>query len=175
MAAFSGSACTQLTNLRHGAITSRFNDRRAAPLLPFCAESSANPSYVLLERSESSTTAAPNAENDYANGPSSSDLFVARLHRNECGVAALHRSALVHSTAVEGSLMARFRVELVQSVVETCVVYVEATNAQQAEQLALEWAGTGEPVAELANVIADWRFKDTLDDIEVLSVEELKP
>jgi hypothetical protein len=42
--------------------------------------------------------------------------------------------------------MARFRVELVQSIVETAVLFVEATNAAQAEELALEFAETGEPV-----------------------------
>jgi hypothetical protein len=30
----------------------------------------------------------------------------------------------------------QYRVELVQTVVETCIVFVEATNAQQAEDLA---------------------------------------
>jgi len=38
--------------------------------------------------------------------------------------------------------MARFRVELVQSIVETAIVFVEATNEQQAEELALELAWT---------------------------------
>jgi hypothetical protein len=33
--------------------------------------------------------------------------------------------------------MARFRVELVQTVVETAVVWIEANNEQQAEELAL--------------------------------------
>jgi hypothetical protein len=128
---------------------------------------------VLLERSESSTTAAPNAENDYANGPSSSDLFVARIHHRECGVAALHRSALANSTAVEGSLMARFRVELAQTVVETATVYIEANNQQEAEELALSgvMAAGLSPTA----LIAEWKLKDIIGDIEVLSITELKP
>jgi hypothetical protein len=62
--------------------------------------------------------------------------------------------------------MARFRVELVQSIVETAVVFVEATNEQQAEELVLELAVTGEPDAE-------WRFKDNLGDIEILSVQQI--
>jgi len=63
--------------------------------------------------------------------------------------------------------MARFRVELVQTVVETAVLFVEATIEQQAEELALELAGTGEPVD------AEWRFKDMLGDIEILSVQQI--
>ena len=63
--------------------------------------------------------------------------------------------------------MARYRVELVQSIVETAIVFVEATNEQQAEELALELAGTGEPVD------AEWRFKDMLGDIEILSVQQI--
>jgi hypothetical protein len=50
--------------------------------------------------------------------------------------------------AVEGVLMTRFRVELTQSVVETAVVYVEANNQQEAEELALGGmvgAGVGAP------------------------------
>jgi hypothetical protein len=88
-------------------------------------------------------------------------------------VAGLHRSALAGTTAVE-VVMATYRIELVQSIVETCVVYVETTNAQQAEDLALEWAGTGEPAeAEPVKVIADWKFKDIIGDIEILSITEL--
>jgi hypothetical protein len=127
---------------------------------------------VLLERSESSTTAAPNAENDYANGPSSSDLFVARIHRRKCAVAALRRSTLVHSMAAE-VVMARFKVELVQSVVETAVVYVEANNQKEAEELAL--GGVVAASVSPVEVMADWRFKDMIGDIEILSITELKP
>jgi hypothetical protein len=86
-------------------------------------------------------------------------------------VAGFHHSALANSTAVE-VVMARFRVELAQTVVETAIVFVEATDARAAEDLALEIAGAGEPPAE---VITDWKFKDVIDGIEVLSVEELKP
>jgi hypothetical protein len=40
----------------------------------------------------------------------------------------------------------------------------------------LEWAGTGEPVeAEPVKVIADWKFKDIIGDIEVIGITELKP
>jgi hypothetical protein len=85
-------------------------------------------------------------------------------------VAGLHRSALAGSTAAEGSLMARYRVELSQTVIENAIVFVEATDAQAAEDLALEIAGTGEPVEA-----GDWKFKDILGDIEVIGVEELKP
>ena len=48
--------------------------------------------------------------------------------------------------------MARFRVELVQTVVETAVLIVEATNEQQAEDLALAQVTTGAG--------AEWKFKD---------------
>jgi hypothetical protein len=128
---------------------------------------------VLLERSESSTTAAPNAENDYANGPSSSDLFVARLHRHERGMANLCRCALVSSTAAVEVVMATYRIELTQSVVETCIVFVEATDAQAAEDLVLSgvMAAGLSPTA----LIAEWKLKDIIGDIEVIGVKELKP
>jgi hypothetical protein len=61
--------------------------------------------------------------------------------------------------------MARYRVELVQSVVETAVVWIEANNERQAEESALAQVTTG-PGAE-------WRFKDTLDGIEILSVQQI--
>ena len=60
--------------------------------------------------------------------------------------------------------MARYRVELVQTVVETAVVWIEANNEQQAEELALAQVTTG--------VGAEWRFKDT-DGIEILSVQQI--
>jgi hypothetical protein len=66
--------------------------------------------------------------------------------------------------------MGRFKVELSQTVIENAIVFVEATDAQAAEDLALEIAGTGEPPVE---VITDWKFKDVLDGIEVLSITEL--
>jgi hypothetical protein len=81
-------------------------------------------------------------------------------------VASLHRNPLANSTAAE-VVMATYRVELVQSIVETAIVFVEATNEQQAEELALELAVTGEPVD------AEWRFKDMLGDIEILSVQQI--
>jgi hypothetical protein len=61
--------------------------------------------------------------------------------------------------------MARFRVELIQTVVETAVVWLEANNESEAEELALQQVTTG--------VGAEWKFKDTLDGIEVLSVQEI--
>ena len=63
--------------------------------------------------------------------------------------------------------MATYRVELVQTIIETAVVFVEANNEQQAEELALELAHTGEPDD------ARWRFKDILDGIEILSVQQI--
>jgi hypothetical protein len=117
---------------------------------------------VLLERSESSTTAAPNAENDYANGPSSSDLFVARIHRRKCTVAGLHGSALAGSTAVE-VVMPTYRVELAQTVIERATVWIEANTADEAERLAL---------AESAIGWAEFRFADSAGDIEVIGVEK---
>jgi hypothetical protein len=53
----------------------------------------------------------------------------------------------------------------VQTVIETAVVFVETNNAQEAEGLASAQVTTG--------VAADWRFKDTLGDIEVLSVQQI--
>jgi hypothetical protein len=41
------------------------------------------------------------------------------------------------------SSMARYRVELVQTVVETAVIWIEANNEQQAEELALAQVATG--------------------------------
>jgi hypothetical protein len=61
--------------------------------------------------------------------------------------------------------MARYRVELVQTVVETAVVWIEANNEAEAEELALAQVTTGSG--------AEWKFKDTLDGIEVLSVQEI--
>jgi hypothetical protein len=61
--------------------------------------------------------------------------------------------------------MARYRVELVQSVVETAVVWIEANNETEAEELALQQVTTG--------VGAEWKFKDTLDGIEILSVQQI--
>ena len=60
--------------------------------------------------------------------------------------------------------MARYRVELVQSVVETAVVWIEANNEQQAEHLALAQVTTGQGT--------DWRFHDSVGDIEVLATTE---
>ena len=61
--------------------------------------------------------------------------------------------------------MARFRVELIQTVVETAVVWIEANNEQQAEDLALQQVTTGAG--------AEWKFKDVIDGVEVLSVQQI--
>ena len=61
--------------------------------------------------------------------------------------------------------MPRYRVELVESVVETCIVWIEANNPDEAERLALKQVTTGDD--------AEWKFKDVLDAVEVLSVQEL--
>jgi hypothetical protein len=61
--------------------------------------------------------------------------------------------------------MARFRVLLAQTVIERVTVWVEATNKQEAKDLALAQVTTGPG--------ADWRFKDALDGVEVLSVQEI--
>jgi hypothetical protein len=45
-------------------------------------------------------------------------------------------------------MMARFRVELAQTIIETAIVYIEANNQQEAEELALGGmvgAGVGAP------------------------------
>ena len=61
--------------------------------------------------------------------------------------------------------MGTFRVELIQTVVETAVVWLEANNEAEAEELALAQVTTGSG--------AEWKFKDTLDGIEVLSVQQV--
>jgi hypothetical protein len=61
--------------------------------------------------------------------------------------------------------MARFRVLLAQTVIERTTVWVEATNKQEAEDLALSRVTTGPG--------ADWRFKDGLGDIEVLDIKQI--
>jgi hypothetical protein len=59
--------------------------------------------------------------------------------------------------------MGTFRVELIQTVVETAVCWIEANNEQQAEELALAQVTTGAG--------AEWKFKDVIDGIEILSVQ----
>ena len=61
--------------------------------------------------------------------------------------------------------MARFRVLLAQTVIERATVWVQATNKQEAEDVALARVTTGPG--------ADWRFKDVLDGVEVLSVQQI--
>jgi hypothetical protein len=68
--------------------------------------------------------------------------------------------------------MARFRVELSQTVIENAIVYIEANNQQEAEELALSgvMAAGLSPTA----LIAEWKLKDIIGDIEIIGVEELK-
>jgi hypothetical protein len=61
--------------------------------------------------------------------------------------------------------MGTFRVELIQTVVETAVCWIEDNNEQQAEELAHAQVTTGSG--------ADWKFKDVLDGIEILSVQQI--
>jgi hypothetical protein len=56
-------------------------------------------------------------------------------------------------------------VELVQTVVEAAVVWIEANNEAEAEDLALAQVMTGHG--------AQWRFADTLGDIEIRSVQQI--
>ena len=58
--------------------------------------------------------------------------------------------------------MTTYRVELAQTLSEIAVVYVDANNPDEAERLALSQVTTGSG--------ADWKFKDVLDGVEVLSV-----
>ena len=64
-----------------------------------------------------------------------------------------------------GGYMARFRVELVQTIVEVAVCWIEANNEREAEDMALQQVTTGSGT--------EWKFKDTLDGIEVLSVQQI--
>jgi hypothetical protein len=69
---------------------------------------------------------------------------------------------VVAQTAVEGSVMARFKVELAQTVIERATVWIEANSENEAAKLAL-------------TEDAEWRFAEAYGDIEVMGVEELKP
>jgi hypothetical protein len=94
------------------------------------------------------------------------------LHRGIRRLADCQRDVVVTQTAVEGSIMARYRVELSQTVIENAIVYIEANNQQEAEELALSgvMAAGLSPTA----LIAEWKLKDIIGDIEVIGVEELK-
>jgi hypothetical protein len=91
-------------------------------------------------------------------------IHAAELCRRLCGLSALQRGVVVSQAAVE-ALMARFKLELAQTVIERATVWLEANNADEAEKLALKESTIG---------LADWRFKDGIGDIEVIGVEELK-
>src|SRR5262245_27526035 len=105
-------------------------------------------------------------------------IRTALLYRGLRRVSALLRSVVVSSAALEAALMAHFRVELVQSIIETAVMWLEANSEAEAEEMALELAKTGEPGAGIGaspvKVIADWKFKDVIGDIEVLSVQQIR-
>jgi len=60
--------------------------------------------------------------------------------------------------------MPRYRVELAQTVIERATVWIEASNEQEAEDLALAQVTTGQGT--------DWRFHDSVGDIEVLATTE---
>jgi hypothetical protein len=89
-------------------------------------------------------------------------IHVAELYRRLCGLSDCQLVVVATQTAVE-ALMARFRVELAQTVIERATVWLEANNADEAEKLALKESYHG-----------DWRFKEAFGDIEVIGVEELK-
>lgn len=57
--------------------------------------------------------------------------------------------------------MARFKVELAQTVIERATVWIEASTEDEAAKLAL-------------TEDAEWRFHEAYGDIEVMGVEELK-
>ena len=85
---------------------------------------------------------------------------------NLCGVPNLQRGVVASSTAVEGSLMARYRVELSQSVVETAVLWIEANDQQEAKDLALERV---EAEADI-----EWRFAEAWGGIEIIDIREVQ-
>jgi hypothetical protein len=72
---------------------------------------------------------------------------------------------VVSQTAAE-VVMPTFKVELAQTVIERATVYVEASDEDAAEKLALEESIIG---------YAEFRFCESASDIEVIGVEELKP
>lgn len=57
--------------------------------------------------------------------------------------------------------MTRFRIGLVQTVVEEATVFVEADSFEEAEQRAIAQANAGE---------VEWRFLDVTEPVEVVSV-----
>jgi hypothetical protein len=59
--------------------------------------------------------------------------------------------------------MARFRVELVQTVIERATVWIEANSEDEAERLALMESSIG---------LAEFRFAESCGDIEVIGVEK---
>jgi hypothetical protein len=62
--------------------------------------------------------------------------------------------------------MARFKTELVQSVIERATVFVQADTADEAEKVALKESVIG---------FAEFRFRESGGDIEVIHITELKP
>jgi hypothetical protein len=96
---------------------------------------------------------------------SNRSVHVAHLSCRLRDVSNLQRGVVATQTAVEGSLMVRFRVELAQTVIERAIVWLEANNADEAEKLALKESTIG---------LADWRFAESGGDIEVIGIAEEK-
>jgi hypothetical protein len=74
--------------------------------------------------------------------------IAAELCRRLCGLSALQRGVVVTQTAVE-ALMARFKLELAQTVIERATVWLEANNPQEAEDLMKSMRQNGKLTDEL--------------------------
>jgi hypothetical protein len=60
----------------------------------------------------------------------------------------------------------KYRIDITQTVTEGCTVFVEADCQEEAEDAALELAK--------GNTV-EFRFIDTIDDMEIINVEEWPP
>lgn len=65
----------------------------------------------------------------------------------------------------------KYRIDLVQTVVESATVEVEADSREAAEQEALDIATNG----VTARLAIDWHFIEVEQDAQILLVEEVKP
>jgi hypothetical protein len=83
---------------------------------------------------------------------------IRRLSDCQCDVVAYPKTA-------EG-VMATYRVELSQTVVETAVLWIEANDQQEAKDLALERV---EAEADI-----EWRFAEAWGDIEIIDIREVQ-